>query len=106
MNHLLTKLFKKRGITDPNDLSTEEKQIFDGWQKVLSKEELTLQDVKEFCSGQVGIIENKWRDYNLSNERKAELIAYHTVYKTLLTAIDSPQTAREALEQYLNQLTN
>ena len=32
--------------------------------KILSKEELTLEDIKEFCKTQCEIIEGKWRNYD------------------------------------------
>jgi hypothetical protein len=38
------------------------------------------------------------------NAKKAELIPFHTCYKLLLSAISSPKSAREAVEQQLNQL--
>lgn len=104
MHKLLQKLFKKRGITDVNDLSEEEKGQFDDWQKILSKEELDISDIKKFCQGQVDLIEAKWTDYSLNNSKKAEMIPYHTVYRTLLTAIGSPQVVREQLERQLNKL--
>lgn len=103
---ILDKLLQKRGIGSYQDLSKEEQKDFENWKQILSKEEMKLEDIKEFCKTQCEVIEGKWRDYNLKNERKSELIAYHTVYKTLLTAIDSPRNAREQLEQYLNQLIN
>lgn len=106
MINLLSRLLLKRGIDDPNKLSKEEKQTFDSWQTVLSKEELTLQDVKDFCQNQVSIIESRWKDYNLDETKKARLIPYHTVYKSMLAAIDSPRSAREALERQLNQMLN
>jgi hypothetical protein len=103
MHSLLDKLFTKRGIKDANDLKPEEKVIFDNWRLILDKEELTIADVKEFCKTQVELIENKWHDYNLEQSKKAELIPYHTIYKTLLLAIDSPKSAREALEKQLTE---
>lgn len=105
MHNLLTKLLKKRGIDNTVELTSEEKVDFDSWNKVLSKEELTLEDVKKFCATQCEIIENKWKDYGVLNSEKAELIPYHTVYKTLLGVIDSPKVAREALERQLIELT-
>jgi len=104
MHNLIEKLLFKRGIKDLKELDTEEKQTFENWQTILSKEELTLEDVKQFCASQVDIIENKWKDYNTDNAKKAELIPYHTCYKTLLLAIDSPRSARENLENQLLQM--
>lgn len=104
MHKLLEKLFHKRGIKDFNELDQEEKQTFENWQSILSKEELTLSDVKEFCQVQLDVIEGKWKDYNIDNTKKAELIPYHTCYKTLFLAIGSPRSARENLEKTLIQL--
>lgn len=106
MNILLTKYLEKLGIKNPNELKTEERVIFDNWQTILSKETLALEDIKQFCQTQVSIIESKWSDYNLEQVKKAELIPYHTVYKTLLVTIDSPKAVRVALENQLNQLIN
>lgn len=104
MHNLLTKIFQKREIKSFNDLDTEEKLTFENWDKVLSKGELNIDDVKKFCQNQINIIENKWADYNLDENRKSKLLPYFTVYKMLLKAIDSPRSAREALEKNLLQL--
>ena len=106
MKSILYKLLQKRGIDNIDQLDKEEKQIFDNWNAVLSKDELTLEDVKEFCKSQCQIIESKWADYETTNAKKAEMIPYHTVYKTLLQVIDSPRSARENLEKHLQQLLN
>ncbi len=83
--NLLTRLFKKRGITSVQDLS---------------------KDIKDFLKSQIAIIEGKWRDYGLKSADKAELLPLHTVYKALLTAIDAPLLEREQLEAYLLSLIN
>ena len=101
---ILTKLLEKRKIKDVNELDKEERQQFDDWQKILSKEELTIDDVKKFCETQLEIIENKWKDYDIPQAKKAEWITAHTIYKTLLQIIESPKVGKEQLEQYLNEL--
>lgn len=103
---ILTKLLEKKGIQSPEQLSEEEQKTFQQWQSVLGKDELTVQDIKDFCSRQVQVIEGHWADLRLEQERKAQMIPYHTVYKLLLGAIDSPKAAREALEKNLTQLLN
>ena len=105
MHKLLYNLLNKRGIKTIDELEPEEKRDFENWRAILSKEELNLEDVKQFCSTQCEIIKQKWSDYNLPNEKKAELIPYFTVYNTLLAAIDSPKVGREALERQLIELT-
>lgn len=104
MKDILTRLFKKRGIKSFEDLDNEEKSTYEQWEKILSKEEFTMEDLKMFCRGQIDTIETKWSDLNLDKDKKASFIPYHTVYKAILRAIDSPKVAREALEKNLIQL--
>lgn len=104
---------KKKGVQSPDELdntpntdgSPTERETYERYRKILSKEELTIEDIKLFLQGQIGIIEQKWKDYDTPNDKKAELIPYHTVYKTLEQVIRSPKAEREQLEAMLNQLT-
>lgn|SRR3990167_4294203 len=101
---ILSDIFKKRGIKDISELDKEERETFENYEKILSKPELTLEDFKHFLEAQIGVIESKWKDYDRQN--KADLIPYHTVYKTLLNIINAPLVERKALEDYLTQLHN
>ncbi|MBI5573486.1 MAG: hypothetical protein HY919_02900 [Elusimicrobia bacterium] len=101
MHPILSKLFQKRGIKDYSELSPEEKKDFDSWKLILDKDELSLGDILKFCNSQIEMIESKWRDLNLEQQKKAELIPYHTCYKTLAGAIQSPKVVREMLEKQL-----
>lgn len=105
MKDILLRILNKRGVK-VEELDKDEKATFEQWEKTLSKDELTIEDVKNFCKAQCSIIENKWKDYDTLQVKKAEMIPYHVVYKTLLQVIDSPKAAREQLEQNLNQLLN
>ena len=104
MHGLLAKLLSKRGIDNLNSLDKEEKQTWDEWEKILSKEELTLEDVKQFCKSQLEVIKGKWSNLDTETEKKQDLIPYFVVYSTLLQAIDSPKAVRESLENQLNNL--
>jgi hypothetical protein len=105
MHGLLTTLLRKRGIETTKELDADEKLTFDNWDKILSKEELTLEDVKQFCQAQIDTIQGKWQDLNITQANKAELIPYQTIYTLLLRVIASPKSAREQLEQQLISLT-
>ena len=100
---ILSKLFQKRGINGVEELNAEERQVFETYQRTLSKRELTMEDLGVFLESQIGIIEARWRDHETTKEKKADLIPYHTVYKTLLQAIKAPELERQQLENYLNQ---
>ena len=104
MKDILSRILQKRGLSSVDELDKDEKQTFQEWQAVLTKDELSTQDIRNFCQSQISVVEGKWADLNTSNEKKAEMIPYHTVYKLLLSAIDSPKASREALEKNLIQL--
>ncbi len=99
--NIVDKIFKKRGIKDRTELSKEEQSTLSMYERILSKKELTLADLKEFILGRIAQIEGRWSDQNFDNAKKAELIPQHTVYKTILKALDAPQLEREALERSL-----
>ena len=103
MKDILSRLLGKRKIT-LDDLDKEEKKTFEQWNAVLSKEEITIEDVKAFCQHYIENIETLWADYGIEHGRKAELIPYHSFCKTFLKVVDSPKIQREALEKNLLQL--
>lgn len=105
MHNLLSKVLYAKGVSDPTELSDEERQQYLTWKEVLNKGELTIEDVKGFCRTQTDIIRQKWSDYNIDEKTKAGLIPYFTVYNSLLAAIESPNQAKVALEKHLEGLT-
>lgn len=110
---LLTKWLHKRGFKDATELddkplpdgSPSERQVFEQYREILNKDELTVPDIKAFCNSQISLIESKWADLSLESQKKAELIPYHTIYRSLLTAIDSPKVAKESAIRSLTELT-
>ena len=106
--NILTRILEKRGIKDIKQLDADEREAFEeafeGYQRTLSKPDITIENLKEFLHIQLQVIEGKWKSYDMQN--KADLIPYHTVYKVLLDILNSPQAEREQLEKYLIQLHN
>ena len=99
LHNLLTRLLSKRGIKNVDLLDEDEKKTFEVWQEVLQKEELDVEDIKNFCKMQIEIIENRWRDYTLELSKKSELLPYHTIWKMILSAIESPKVGKEAFDE-------
>lgn len=112
MHKLLHKFLHKKGIASPDELdnkplpdgSPSERETFENWRRILSKEKIEISDVRAFCDYQINRIETKWADYETEQAKKAELIPYHTVYKALIKVIDSPISERSQLEEQLNNL--
>lgn len=87
--------FQKKGI-DPAKLSDDEKATYEQYKAILSKEELTIDDLRTFLKQERGKIEARWRAYDDKG-----LIPYYTVYGVILEALDSPLQQRAQLEQFL-----
>ena len=98
---LLTKLLNKRGIEKEEDLSKEEKEVFDKYKLILNGELVTIDTLKEFCRSQINIIESKCDGVTpLTNLQQASL----HVYMNIIKAIEAPEAERASLERYLTQL--
>lgn len=101
MISLLTKLLNKRGIQKEEELTKEEKEVFDRYKMILMGDTVTIDSLKEFCHQQVRAIEDKCDGINpLTNMQQASL----HVYLKLIKAIEAPEAERESLERYLTQL--
>lgn len=90
----------KKGVEREEDLTPEEKIVFQKYQLILSGELVTVDTLKAFCQSQIRIIESACNGKDpLTAIQQAGL----HVYLTLLKAIDAPQAERESLERMLIQ---
>lgn len=104
MNNIISRIFAKRGIKNSSELTEEERVEFDNWQRILSRDELTIKDIKEFSERQIGALELIMHDISTPRERLERLVTLHSVYKALIAVIESPQKEREALEKQLTAM--
>lgn len=104
MNKKLQELLDKRGVKDVTDLTPEEAQQFDSWNKTLSEGELTVPKIKEFCELQLHTIDTQMSKLDNSHQMNDRFILLHTVYTKFINLIESPEKQKEETEKYLNQL--
>ena len=104
MHNLLLRLLQKRKIKDFTELSEDERETFEGWKKVLAKEDLEIKDISKFCESQLDYIETQFKDLDISSQKLGRLVLLHSVYSTLRNLIEGPRAEREQLEEYLTSL--
>ena len=103
MHNLLSKLLTKRKVKH-EELSAEEKQDFDRWEKILSSGEITVKKIEDFCKNQIVSIGNQMRSVDNSTQKNERLVTLYSVYSAILGLLSGPETEKEALERYLNDL--
>lgn len=104
MNSRISKVLNKRGIKSVGDLTPEERADVMRWESVLSKDELTAQDIERFCLDRAAAIEKRWSDTQVKAEELARLVSMHCVYRAIASAIRSPAEEKARLEKYLVDL--
>lgn len=103
---LLSQWLKKKGIESPQELTKEERIVYDSYKAVLSGETLTVESIKQFCQKQVKIIEDLFAQEKGKSDNDVYYKACLHVYLNILRAIEAPERERETLEKHLNQLIN
>ena len=103
MHPLLQKWLNRLGINSVDELNEQEKVKFDEWRRIFTTEQVSVDQISAFCTGQISVIEQRWADMTLDNDSKAQLIALHTAYKSILGIISSPLIEKERLERHLSQ---
>lgn len=104
MNNLISKILALRGIKTKDELTAEERADFDRWEHILSKGDMSVDVIKQFCQNQVSIIDKSLRDLDNSPAKNERLILQRLVYSTIINSIEAPQLERESLEKYLQSL--
>lgn len=99
----VSKVLEKRGLK-PEDLSQEEKETIEQWDKTLSAGEVTIDTIRTFCNQNIAYIETQFKDLDNSREKIERLALLHSVYSSLRNIIDSPKSEKESLENYLTSL--
>lgn len=88
----------------PEELNHEEKQTFEGWKKILSEGEITVEKIAQFCDFQIKSIEYKFKDLDRTPIVTERLVLLHSVYAAIRDLIKNPKAEKEALEKHLQSL--
>ena len=103
MVKVINKLLEKRGLK-PEELNPEEQETLDAWRKTLSKGEITIETIAEFCDFQIRDIEGQFKNLENSGAKIEKLVLLHNVYSAIKGLIVAPKHEKEALEKYLTSL--
>ena len=100
MHVLLQNIIENEGI---ESLSPEEKATFDEWNKILTSDGLTREQIIEFCEMQIATIDKIFQNRGRDRSNDSFLADLHGVYSNLLQAINGPIKRKAQLEESLKQ---
>jgi hypothetical protein len=103
MHTKLLEVLAKQGLKE-EQLSPEEKVTFDNWNRVLSNEKITLENVRDFCNQQKTIIESMFGTLDNSSQKNDRLVLMHSIYSKIARVTVADHTERLAVEAQLNLL--
>lgn len=101
---MLDKILEKIGIKSYEDLNEEEKKTYREWEKILSKGEITIEELKKFIINQITVLELQILNPDNSKEKDVFLKSQLRILRVLLGFIESPKKSREWLEGYLKSI--
>lgn len=104
MHDLLIRLLDKRGINSTKDLSQEEKDTYDKWQKQLTDGEVTVEKITEFCEQRMGVIQAMMKDPKYDEKVIMRLVLQYNVYSAMWEFINGKRQEKEVLLKYLDEL--
>lgn len=102
---VLDKVLTAKGIKNYDDLTPDEKVVFDRYKFILSgKNKVTIEMLEEFCRGQISLIEDRFASAEIKND--IYLKACLHVYLNLLKLVNAPKVERDGMERHLLSLIN
>jgi hypothetical protein len=100
---MLQALLEKLGIKNFNDLKSSEKATYQQWAIVLSKADITIDDLKKFLPKELDRAHAELRKFENSAEKDLFYKAYSELCQTIVKFIVGSTQERDQLKQYLKQ---
>jgi hypothetical protein len=101
MHAHIEKVLSRRGVKDPGRLTADEAATVKSWEAMLSRPDLTVDGVADFCRERMRAVETRWADASVPSEERLRLVERHCTYRAILAAITAPAAEREHAERML-----
>jgi len=102
---MIEEILKKFGVKSYGDLTEEERVVFDKWMGVLSKQELTINDVRGYIQSVRDVVEDKLTETTHNKEEDIFLKARLKNYRLLDAFLLSPEKAKEEVNKHISSIT-
>lgn len=95
---MLERILEKLGVKRPEDLRPDELQLYQVWQQVLSRPDITIDDLRDLLPKELSRANAELRDFRNGPRKDSFYKAYTTLLEFLTSIITTPTTQREQLK--------
>jgi len=98
---MLDALLQKLGLQSPDELTEAERKTYQQWAQILSKTDVTIEDLKKILPMELDRAHSELRSFNNSKEKDMFYKAYAELCGNIGKIITAPQQQREQLRTFL-----
>jgi hypothetical protein len=103
---MLSELLQKLGISSPDQLTAEEKAVYQQWAATLAAGDVTIDTLRQFLPQELARARREAEKYDNSEKRDLFFKAYCRLLETLAQIIVTPAAQRDQLRERLKQQFN
>jgi len=103
MHSLLRQILEKIGIKDFSELKTQERVVYEAWNAILLKDDVTLDDLKKILLGETERVRRELAPFENSGTKDLYLKAYMNLLDLITKIIVTPEKERAALQAELKR---
>jgi len=103
---LLDLFLKKKGIKGYEELTAEERKIFDVWNKELEGKPVTTEDLAKFLKEQQIIVISEFEDFQNPPNKDLFLKVYSRLCRQLISYIEKPEKVKTLREEAIKEQLN
>jgi hypothetical protein len=100
---MFSEILEKLGIKSPDELTPEERAVYQQWAKTFAAAEVTIDTLKQFLPGELARARAEAMKYENSEKRDLFFKAYCRLLDTLTQIIVTPAAQRDQLRERLKQ---
>ena len=100
---MIDQILEKLGLKDVSELNEVERATWSEWASILSKQDVTIEDLKAFLPKELERANIELRKFENAKEKDQFYKAYSSLLDTITKFIAGPTKQREALIAFLKQ---
>lgn len=104
--NILDNWLKKKNINHYDELSEEEKKIYDEYEKALNVPELKVEDIEIFVRQQLNLLSNEIISFTNSEKKDLFIKAQMSVMRSILAFITKDLETKKMVEEKLKKELN